>query len=99
MDKSKFQHFQAIEGGSLLEFTRGPGNFVVCPDTGGRTFAEVCGISVQRIALECVAKPDQRITDLGRGSFWPAPEGGRFAFNYLGNDVMVRTGMHQQAAI
>jgi hypothetical protein len=90
MDRNKFQQLQAIKEGSLLEFTQDSSNCVLCPDMGGRLFASVCGMSVHRIDLECVAKPDRPFNNYGGGNFWPAPEGGKFAFNYRGNEWYVQ---------
>ena len=90
MDKNKFQQLRTIKGGSLLEFTQDPARCVLCPDMGGRIFADVCGISVHRIDLECVAKPDRPFNNYGGGNFCPAPEGGKFAFNYRGNEWYVQ---------
>ena len=96
MNKNKLQQLQVIKGGSLLEFTRDPASCVLCPDMGGRIFAGLCGMSVHRIDLECVAKPDRAFNNYGGGNFWPAPEGGKFAFNYCGNEWYVQECINKQ---
>jgi hypothetical protein len=90
MHKNKLQQLRVIKEGSFLEFTQDSAICALCPDMGGRIFAEVCGISVHRIDLECVAKPDRPFNNYGGGNFWPAPEGGKLAFNYRGDEWYVQ---------
>ena len=96
MSENKLQQLQTMKKGSLLEFTAGPAGCVLCPDMGGRVFAGVCGLSVHRIDLECVARPDRPFNNYGGGNFWPAPEGGKFAFNYRGNEWYVQASINEQ---
>jgi hypothetical protein len=96
MSENKLQQLRAMKEGSLLEFTDGPAGCVLCPDMGGRVFAEVCGLSVHRIDLECVARPDRPFNNYGGGNFWPAPEGGKFGFNYRGNEWYVQACINEQ---
>jgi hypothetical protein len=96
MKGNKFQQLRAMKKESLLEFTGGSGICVLCPDLGGRVFAEVCGMPAHRIDLACVAKPDRSFNNYGGGNFWPAPEGGRFAFNYRGNKWYVQECINLQ---
>lgn len=93
---NKFQQLLAMERGNLLEFTNGPGCCALSPGLGGRVFAEVCGTSVHRIDLACVANPDRAFNNYGGGNFWPAPEGGKFAFNYRGNEWYVQECINRQ---
>ena len=93
---NKLQQLQAMIEGSFLEFTQGPAKCVLCPDMGGRIFAGVCGISVHKIDLACVARPDRPFNNYGGGNSWPAPEGGKFAFNYRGNEWYVQECINKQ---
>ncbi|NLX07261.1 MAG: hypothetical protein GXY33_19150 [Phycisphaerae bacterium] len=73
------------KGEAVLTFDHGVGQVALCPDMGGRVFAELAGRSMHRIDLETVADPRHAFNNFGGGNFWPAPEGGRFAFNYRGD--------------
>lgn len=96
MNKSKFQQLRELKEGSVLDFTHGSTRCVLCLDMGGRIFVELCGVSVHRIDLECVAKPDRPFNNYGGGNFWPAPEGGKFGFNYRGNEWYVQQCINRQ---
>jgi hypothetical protein len=86
----------AIKKGMVLEFQRDGAECALCPDMGGRVFAEVCRLSMHRIDLECVVRPDRPFNNFGGGNFWPAPEGGKFAFNYRGNEWYVQECINKQ---
>lgn len=90
MSANKYRELLAIKKGMVLEFQRDSAGCALCPDMGGRVFAEVCGLSMHRIDLECVARPNRPFNNYGGGNFWPAPEGGRFAFNYQGKEWYVQ---------
>jgi hypothetical protein len=96
MDKNKFRELRAIKAGHLLEFAQDAATCVLCPDVAGRIFAEVGGLSVHRIDLDCVARPDRPFNNYGGGNFWPAPEGGKFAFNYRGSQWYVQDCIDKQ---
>lgn len=96
MSPSKYSELLAIKKGMVLEFQRDSAGCALCPDMGGRVFAEVCGLSTHRIDLECVARPNRPFNNFGGGSFWPAPEGGKFAFNYRGNEWYVQDCINRQ---
>jgi hypothetical protein len=85
-----------IKKGTAVEFQRHDSACAVFPDLGGRVFAEVCGLSMHRVDLECVARPNRPFNNFGGGNFWPAPEGGKFAFNYLGNRWCVQECINDQ---
>jgi hypothetical protein len=96
MSPSKYRELLAIKKGMVLEFQRDSAGCALCPDMGGRIFAEVGGMSVHRIDLECVAKPDRSFNNYGGEYFWPAPEGGKFAFNYRGSEWYVQECINKQ---
>ena len=54
------------------------------------------GISVHRIDLDCVAKPDRPFNNFGGGNFWRAQEGGRLGFNYCGSEWYVQECINKQ---
>jgi hypothetical protein len=96
MCANRYRELLAIKKGLVLEFQRDSAGCALCPDMGGRVFAEVCGHSMHRIDLECVARPNRPFNNFGGGTFWPAPEGGMFAFNYQGNEWCVQECINKQ---
>ena len=96
MSSSKYRQLLAIKKGMALEFQRDGAGCTLCPDMGGRVFAEVCGLSMHRIDLKCAVRPDRPFNNFGGGTFWPAPEGGKFAFNYRGNEWYVQECINKQ---
>ncbi|MCG2658751.1 MAG: hypothetical protein L6437_00705, partial [Kiritimatiellae bacterium] len=101
MATSKFQELLRIRKGAVLEFQNEKSACALCPDMGGRVFGEVCGRSLHRIDLDTVppspkglrwasCRPDQPFANFGGGNFWPAPEGGKFGFNYRLNEWYVQ---------
>ena len=91
---NKFQELKEIKKGSYINFAVDAGEAILCPDMGGRVFAELAGISLHRIDLECAARPDRPFNNFGGGNFWPAPEGGKFGFNYRGNEWYVQDAIN-----
>ncbi|MBU4285261.1 MAG: hypothetical protein KKD76_00015 [Verrucomicrobia bacterium] len=101
MATSKFQELLRIRKGAVLAFQNEKSACALCPDMGGRVFGEVCGRSLHRIDLDTVppspkglrwasCRPDQPFANFGGGNFWPAPEGGKFGFNYRLNEWYVQ---------
>ncbi|MHB1459215.1 MAG: hypothetical protein ACYC0V_20085, partial [Armatimonadota bacterium] len=74
--RDTYRELVAIKGNQLLAFDFEDAGFVLCPDMGGRVFAELGGKAIHRIDLECVACPDRAFNNFGGCNFWPAPEGG-----------------------
>ncbi len=68
----------------------------VCPAIGGRVFAEVRGETMHRVDPDLVANPLETFNNYGGNTFWPAPEGGRFAFNYEGVRWRVQEAINLQ---
>lgn len=83
-------------GRKPAELVENESRLAVCPDMGGRIFAEVRGISMHRIDLNCVADPTCDFNNFGGGNFWPAPEGGKFGFNYEGDEWRVQPAINNQ---
>ena len=90
MAAGKFQELLQIKQGAALLFKNEKAACVLCPDMGARVFGEVGGRSLHRIDLDTVRRPDQPFANFGGGNFWPAPEGGKFGFNYRGNEWYVQ---------
>ncbi len=90
MASSKYRELLQIKQGATLAFQNEHAACVLCADMGGRVFAEIGGQSLHRIDLASVRQPDQPFANFGGGNFWPAPEGGKFGFNYRGNEWYVQ---------
>jgi hypothetical protein len=69
---------------------------VFAPDLGARVFCELRGLALHRLDLENVRRPNRPFNNYGGNNFWPAPEGGRFGFNYDGNTWRVQTAINDQ---
>ena len=93
---SIFDELFRIKGDSILRFESGDSRLALCPDMGGRVFAEVCGLSVHRIDLDTVLNPNESFNNFGGGNFWPAPEGGKFGWNYKGGEWSIFRCRHLQ---
>ena len=90
MATSPFQKLLEIKKDTVIKFQHAQAVCALCPDMGARIFGEVCGRSMHRIDLDTVRHPDQPFANFGGGNFWPAPEGGKFGFNYRGNEWYVQ---------
>ncbi len=69
---------------------------VFAPDLGARIFCELRGIVLHRLDIENVLHPNRPFNNYGGNNFWPAPEGGRFGFNYDGDTWRVQTAINDQ---
>lgn len=96
VEKSVIQLLHDIKNDTSAELRTDTGGIIVCPDMGGRIFAQVCGLSMHRIDIECVKNPDKPFNNFGGGNFWPAPEGGKFGFNYEGDTWRVQPAINNQ---
>lgn len=92
----KYRELQKLKKGALLEIDGEDYQLCLAPDMGGRVFARVCNLPMHRIDLENAADPDRPFNNFGGGNFWPAPEGGKFAFNYGGGDWYVQRAINNQ---
>jgi len=96
MSQNKYRKLVSLKHGNAIEFPAVSGSCLLCPDLGGRVFAECCGVSPHRIDLECAAHPSASFNNYGGNNFWPAPEGGKFGFNYRGNEWYVQPAINEQ---
>lgn len=69
---------------------------VFAPHLGARVFCELDGRRLHRLDLENVRKPDKTFNNYGGNNFWPAPEGGKFGFNYRGNEWYVQPAINHE---
>ncbi len=69
---------------------------VFAPDLGARIFCELGGLVLHRLDMENVLQPSRTFNNYGGNNFWPAPEGGRFGFNYDGDIWRVQTAINDQ---
>jgi len=92
----KYRELQKLKKGALLKIDREDCGLCLAPDMGGRVFAHVCGRTMHRIDLENAANPNQPFNNFGGGNFWPAPEGGKFGFNYYGDEWYVQKAINNQ---
>ncbi|MCF6174871.1 MAG: hypothetical protein L3J71_03805 [Victivallaceae bacterium] len=70
----------------LVEFKSGDGMVYVSPGLQGRIFCGIDEMMIHQFDAELASAPDPiEFNNIGGNSLWPAPEGGRFAFNYPPN--------------
>lgn len=93
---STFDELLEIKKNNCLRIETRDGRLALCPDMGGRVFAEVCGVSPHRIHLDTVRNPTQPFNNFGGGNFWPAPEGGKFGWNYDSDEWRVQPAINNQ---
>lgn len=93
---NEYRSMLGIKSGKVLELKSGESSLAVCPDMGGRVFAEIGGLSVHRIDLDTVANPTKPFNMFGGNTLWPAPEGGKFGFNYKGDEWYVQPAINFQ---
>lgn len=85
----------------LTELRSGEGGVLVCPNLQGRIFCRIDNELIHRLDVAALESPSPtEFNNLGGNSLWPAPEGGRFAFNYLpGSDRwLVQEGIAETRA-
>lgn len=93
---NRYRQLTTLKQNSVLTFDTPAGQVALCPDMGGRVFAEFTGQSLHRIDLQTVADPQNTFNNFGGANFWPAPEGGNFAFNYRGDTWYVQQAVNNQ---
>jgi hypothetical protein len=91
-----FAQLSRLKGEGLVPLEQDGGSLAVCPDMGARVFARLGGLSLHRIDLEVVADPSRPFNNFGGANLWPAPEGGKFGFNYRGNDWYVPPAINSE---
>lgn len=66
-----------------IELPCGKGSLLLVPRLAGRIFCQWAGALTHRLDAVALQNPVAgEYNNLGGNSLWPAPEGGRFAFNY-----------------
>jgi hypothetical protein len=72
---------------------------VFAPELGTRVFVEMAGLCLHRLDIETVRNPQKDFNNFGGNNFWPAPEGGRYGFNYEGNTWRVQKAINNEPFI
>lgn len=93
---NKFRQLCNLKRDKVIGFKTESAGCLLCPDMGGRIFGECRGLNLHRIDLECAAHPSTSFNNYGGNNFWPAPEGGKFGFNYRGNEWYVQKSINEQ---
>ncbi len=94
---NNFDKLLEIKGDSIVIYTSGASRFAVCPDLGGRVFVDVAGQCPHRMDFASISAPSSEFNNYGGGNFWPAPEGGMFGFNYVGDTWRVQEAVNIQS--
>ncbi len=92
----KFQQLVDLENRGGFIYQSGNARAVFAPDLGARVFCELNGLSLHRLDIENVRKPDRPFNNYGGNSFWPAPEGGKFGFNYKADQWYVQPAINNE---
>lgn len=93
---NNFEQLALLLGGYSVSLRTGGCRALVCPTLGGRVFVEIGGQSMHRIALDLVEHPSHDFNNYGGCNFWPAPEGGKFGWNYKGDEWYVQDAINKQ---
>lgn len=90
-----YEQLREMKAEAALEIPAGDGRLLFCPDMGARVFGELGGLSLHRLDLDTAANPTDDFNNYGGLNLWPAPEGGRFGFNYDGDRWYVQDGINR----
>ncbi len=96
MADQAFRDLASFKGAAALLFGSPGAAYLLCPDMGGRVFAELNGHSMHRLDLAAVRRPDQPFANYGGCNVWPAPEGGPLGFNYRGTEWYVQPAINRE---
>lgn len=78
-----------------ISFSSDSGRVTLDGRLQGRILAEIDGETLHRFDRKLAEHPSpDDFNNIGGNSLWPAPEGGAFAFNYLGGDWLVQPGVN-----
>jgi len=91
---SKFDELIKLKTGTSYLYAKDSARVLLAPDLGARVFVELDGSLQHRLDIENVRQPDKPFNNYGGTSFWPAPEGGKFGFNYKGDTWYVQNGIN-----
>jgi hypothetical protein len=93
---SNFQELIKLQQSKGWMYEKDGAKVFFAPELGARVFCELNGMSVHRLDIENVRKPDKPFNNYGGNNFWPAPEGGGMGFNYDGNTWRVQTAINNE---
>ncbi len=71
------------------------GNIYLAPGLQGRIFCSVGDMLIHKLDFELAANPADGFNNIGGNSFWPAPEGGIYAYNYPNGEWTVQDGINK----
>jgi hypothetical protein len=93
---NKFDELIKLKRGSGYLYAQDHARAFLAPDLGARVFVELDGLLQHRLDLENVKNPNKPFNNYGGNSFWPAPEGGRYGFNYKGDTWYVQPAINNE---
>lgn len=79
---NKFDELIKLKADKSHLYNKNNARAVFVPDLGARIFVELDGFLLHRLDIDNVRNPNNCYNNYGGNNFWPAPEGGRFGFNY-----------------
>ena len=89
-----FDKLIELKQSSGFVYEKAAARAVFAPDLGARVFCELCGLTLHRLDLDNICRPNRPFNNYGGNNLWPAPEGGRFGFNYDGDTWRVQTAIN-----
>jgi hypothetical protein len=92
----QYNELMRIAGDTVLTFERNGTRLALCPKLGGRIFVGIGDLCPHRMDLANILEPTREFNNFGGGNFWPAPEGGKFGFNYDGDRWRVQSAINLQ---
>ena len=96
MSKDKFHKLIELHGSKSFAVKQGDGQAVLVPELGARVFCELAGRSLHRLDIDAVLQPSESFNNYGGNNFWPAPEGGKFGFNYIDDQWYVQPAINSE---
>jgi len=91
-----FQQLVGFKKNTAYIYNNNYAKAVIVPDLGARVFCELDGQSLHRLDMDNVKNPDKSFNNYGGNNFWPAPEGGKFGFNYDNDTWQVQTAINDE---
>jgi len=85
-----------LKRNDIFIYEDGGARAVFAPDLGARVFCELDGMLLHRLDIENVRNPNQPFNNYGGCNYWPAPEGGKFGFNYEGDEWRVQPAINNE---
>jgi len=93
---NKFDELIELKSKSGFIYQGDNSRAVFAPDLGARIFCELNGMLLHRLDIDNVRKPNRPFNNYGGNNFWPAPEGGKFGFNYKADNWYVQLAINNE---